>query len=75
MHHYLINGFTKITDELLGNKTVKELKKTEVYNDYKVIERKVLKIENALIYDLQDKLLNKISGKWAWTYVRKLREN
>lgn len=63
MHHYPIEGFTKIIDEVLHNETVKELKKTEAYKEYKNLQRKVLTLENALIYELQGKLLNKSSGK------------
>lgn len=65
MHHYPIEGFTKIIDEVLHNETVKELKKTEAYKEYKDLQRKILTFENALIYELQDKLLNKSSGKKA----------
>lgn len=63
MHHYPIDGFERITDKILDNETAKELKQTEEYKKYKVIQRKVLSLENALIYDLQERLLNKSSGK------------
>lgn len=63
MHHYPVDGFERITDAVLDNETLKELKKTRVYKEYKEIQRNVLTLENALIYELQGKLLNKSSGK------------
>lgn len=63
MHHYPVDGFERITDAVLDNETLKELKKTRVYKEYKEIQRNVLTLDNALIYELQGKLLNKSSGK------------
>jgi len=63
MHHYPIVGFKKITNKTLDDETVKELKQTAAYKEYKIIQRKVLALENVVIFDLKDKLLNKTKGK------------
>lgn len=63
MHHFPIEGFKKITDNKLDKVTMQNLLKTEEYKQYKKIQRKVLILENALIYKLEDKLLNKTIGK------------
>jgi len=62
MYHYPIAGFKKITDKLLNNETVKQLKPTDEYKSYKTVQKKVLELENALIFRLKDKLLNKTKG-------------
>jgi hypothetical protein len=62
MHHFPIEGFKKITDHMLDNETVQQLKKTEEYWNYKAIQNKILLLENALIFKLKDKLLNKTDG-------------
>jgi hypothetical protein len=62
MHHFPIEGFKKITDHILDNETVQQLKKTEEYKNYKSIQNKVLLLENALIFKLKGKLLNKTVG-------------
>ena len=62
MHHFPIEGFIKITDTDLTNETMSQLVRTEKYEAYKVIQQKVLALENALIYELKDKLLNKTNG-------------
>lgn len=62
MHHFPIEGFKKITNSILDNETVIQLKLTDEYRDYKVIQQKVLALENALIFELKDKLLNKTNG-------------
>lgn len=63
MHHYPVDGFERITDAVLKDERVKELQKTQAYKKYKVIQSKVLALENVLIYELKGKLLNKSSGK------------
>ena len=63
MYHYPIEGFKKITDKTLDDELVKQLKPTEAYKGYKTIQQKVLALENALIFELKDKLLNKTKGK------------
>ncbi|GIV46161.1 MAG: hypothetical protein KatS3mg036_0979 [Ignavibacterium sp.] len=63
MHHYPIEGFTRITGKQLNNETVQQLKLTPEYKEYKKIQQQVLALENALIFDLKDKLLNKTKGK------------
>jgi hypothetical protein len=67
MHHYPVEGFKRITNEILRNELVKELKLTDEYKNYKLIQKKVLALENALIYKLKDKLLNKTRGVKAKT--------
>jgi hypothetical protein len=62
MHHFPIEGFKKITDHMLDNETVQQLKRTEEYKNYKAIQNQVLLLENALIFKLKDKLLNKTDG-------------
>ncbi len=63
MYHYPIEGFKKITDKTLDDELVKQLKPTEAYKEYKTIQQKVLALENALIFELKDRLLNKTKGK------------
>ena len=63
MYDYPIGGFKKITDKTLDDELVKQLKPTEAYKGYKTIQQKVLALENALIFELKDKLLNKTKGK------------
>lgn len=63
MHHYPIPGFKKAGVKLSDNEAVKQLKQTQVYKDYKEIQQKVLALENALIFELKDKLLNKTKGQ------------
>ena len=63
MHHYPIPGFTKLNVKLSDNEAVKQLKLTQEYNEYKKIQQQVLALENALIFELKDKLLNKTGGK------------
>jgi hypothetical protein len=62
MHHYPIAGFKRITEKILSKETVKELKLTDEYKSYQKARKKVLELENALIFKLKDKLLNKTSG-------------
>ena len=42
---------------------VKQLKLTPEYKAYKKIQQQVLALENALIFELKDKLLNKTKGQ------------
>ncbi len=63
MHHYPIEGFTRITDKQLDNETVQQIKLTPAYKEYKKIQQQVLVLENALIFELKDNLLNKTVGK------------
>jgi len=63
MHHFPIEGFRRITDKKLDNVTMQKLQQTEEYKDYKIKQKKVAVLENALIYKLDDKLLNKTIGK------------
>jgi hypothetical protein len=63
MHHYPIPGFTKLNAKLSDIEVVKQLKLTPAYKAYKKIQQQVLALENALIFDLKDKLLNKTKGK------------
>ena len=63
MHHYPIPGFTKLNVKLSDNEAVKQLKLTQEYKEYKKIQQQVLALENALIFELKDKLLNKTRGK------------
>ena len=63
MHHYPIPGFTKLNTKLSDNEAVKQLKQTQEYKEYKKIQQQVLALENALIFELKDKLLNKTGGK------------
>jgi len=62
MHHYPIEGFTRITDKQLNNATMKQLVKTQAYNNYQKLRKKVLTLENVLIFELKEKLLNKTEG-------------
>jgi len=62
MHYYPIEGFARITDKQLDNETVQQLKLTPAYKAYKKIQQQVLALENALIFELKDKLLNKTEG-------------
>lgn len=62
MYHYPIAGFKRITEKILSNETVKKLKLTDDYKSYQTAREKVLELENALIFELKDKLLNKTSG-------------
>ena len=62
MHHYPITGFKKSITKLSDNEAVKQLKHTQEYKEYKEIQQKVLALENALIFELKDKLLNKTKG-------------
>lgn len=63
MHHYPIPGFTKLNVKLSDNEAVKQLKLTQEYKEYKKIQQQILALENALIFELKDKLLNKTRGK------------
>jgi len=63
MHHFPIPGFKKLADKLSDKEAVKQLKQTPAYNEYKEIQQMVLALENALIFELKDKLLNKTIGK------------
>jgi len=63
MHHYPIPGFTKLNVKLSDIEVVKQLKLTPEYKEYKKIQQQVLALENALIFELKDKLLNKTKGK------------
>lgn len=63
MYHFPIKGFEKITKSKLDKAFVQEYKKTEDYTKYKAIQEQVLSLENALIFELKDKLLNKTKGK------------
>lgn len=63
MHHNPIDGFKRITEKQLSNETMQQLKKTPAYKEYKTIQRQLLALENALIFELRDKLLNKTKGK------------
>jgi hypothetical protein len=62
MHHYPIPGFKKLADRLSDKEAVKRLKQTPAYKEYKETQQKVLALENALIFELKDKLLNKTEG-------------
>lgn len=62
MHHYPIPGFKKLNVKLSDNEAVKQLKLTPAYKEYKKIQQQVLALENALIFELKDKLLNKTEG-------------
>ena len=62
MHHFPIEGFERITAKKLDNETVQELKKTQAYKDYKKKQQRILTLENALIFELKNKLLNKTEG-------------
>jgi len=62
MYHYPIPGFKKLSDKLSDKEEVKRLKKTPAYKEYKEIQQKVLALENALIFELKEKLLNKTGG-------------
>ena len=62
MYHFPIDGFKRLTEDQLNAERVKELKLTDGYKEYKKAQRKVLALENALIFELQDKLLNKTPG-------------
>jgi hypothetical protein len=62
MHHYPIPGFKKLADKLSDKEAVKQLKTTPAYKDYKETQQKVLALENALIFELKAKLLNKTEG-------------
>jgi len=63
MHHYPIPGFTKLNVKLSDIEVVKQLKLTPEYKEYKKIQQEILALENALIFELKDKLLNKTTGK------------
>ncbi|MBK7377572.1 MAG: hypothetical protein IPJ03_00955 [Ignavibacteriales bacterium] len=63
MHHYPIPGFTKLNVKLSDIEVVKQLKLTPEYKAYKKIQQQVLALENALIFELKDKLLNKTKGQ------------
>ena len=62
MYHYPIDGYKKHDEKLLNNKTMQQLKRKQAYKDYKKMQQQVLALENALIFELKDKLLNKTSG-------------
>lgn len=62
MHHFPIPGFKRITEKQLSNETMKQLVKTQAYNDYQKFRKKILALENVLIFELKDKLLNKTEG-------------
>ena len=59
----LYPGFKKLNVKLSDIEVVKQLKLTQEYKEYKKIQQKVLALENALIFELKDKLLNKTKGK------------
>lgn len=63
MHHYPIPGFKRLADKLSDKEEVKRLKQTPAYEEYKKIQQQILALENALIFELKDKLLNKTIGK------------
>lgn len=63
MHHYPIPGFKKLNAKLSDIEVVKQLKLTQEYKDYKIIQQQVLALENVLIFELKDKLLNKTKGQ------------
>ena len=63
MHHFPIPGFGRITDQPLSVETMQQLVLTRRYKKYKDQQQKVLALENALIYELKNKLLNKTKGK------------
>ena len=63
MYHFPIPGFKRITEKQLNNATMKQLVKTQAYSDYQKFRKKILALENALIYELKDKLLNKTNGQ------------
>jgi hypothetical protein len=63
MHHFPIPGFKKLADKLSDKEAVSQLKQTPAYKDYKEIQQKVLALENALIFELKEKLLNKTKGQ------------
>jgi len=62
MHHYPIPGFKKLNVKRSDIEVVKQLKLTPEYKEYKKIQQQVLALENALIFELKDKLLNKTKG-------------
>ena len=62
MHHFPIPGFNRITKEKLDNETMVRLKQTQAYKEYKKKQQQILVLENALIFELRDKLLNKTEG-------------
>ena len=62
MHRYPIPGFKKPNIELSDKKAVLLFKQTPEYKDYKKIQQQILALENALIFELKDKLLNKTEG-------------
>lgn len=62
MHYFPIPGFKRITNNKLDDETMKQLKQTQAYKDYKKKQQRVLALENALIFKLKDKLLNKTEG-------------
>ena len=62
MHHYPIGGFKRITDKLLIKETVTQLKTTQAYKEYQKMRQEILSLENALIFELKAKLLNKTKG-------------
>jgi hypothetical protein len=62
MHHFPIDGFKRITNEKLDNETMIRLKLTPAYKEYKKKQQQILTLENALIFELKDKLLNKTEG-------------
>jgi len=62
MHHFPIKGFNRITDKLLSTDTMIQLKRTPAYKNYQKQRQKILVLENALIFELKDKLLNKTEG-------------
>ncbi len=61
MHHFPIKGFKRISEKLDGE-TMKGLKQTRAYKEYKKVQQQVLALENALIFYLKKKLLNKTAG-------------
>lgn len=63
MHHYQVTGFKKPNIELSDKEAVQRFKQTQEYGDYKKIQQQILALENALIFELKDKLLNKTKGK------------
>jgi len=62
MYHFPIDGFKRITKDKLDNETMIRLKQTPAYKEYKKKQQKILILENALIFELKDKLLNKTEG-------------
>jgi hypothetical protein len=63
MHHFPIAGFIKSNEKKLDKESVKRIKQTEEYEGYKYFQHQVRSLENALIFDLKTRLLNKTKGK------------